>query len=198
MDRADQPPFQARGASVRIRRVRPSDTVALATFYAGLSAESRQTRFLGVCSGIRDTEARHFCVADHEHRDGFVAVTGGPGANGDANGRIVGHLCLEPAGPATEEVAVVVADAWQRRGIGRRLFTRALAWSGRRGVHRVVATAFSWNSPVLHLLSSAPGGATVRQLDGGVVSVVLTIPPSWRPAGRAASGCPTGRGHHVS
>jgi len=187
MDQADQLSLRARGPSVRIRRVRPSDTVALATFYAGLSAESRQTRFLAVCSGIRDTEARHFCCADHEHRDGFVAVTSGSGADSDANGRIVGHLCLEPAGPATEELAVVVADAWQRRGIGRRLFTRALAWSGRRGVRRIVATAFSWNAPVLRLLSSAPAGAMVRQQEGGVVSIVLTIPPSWRPAGPRGS-----------
>jgi acetyltransferase len=186
MDRTPSiPPHAGHSARYRVRRVRPSDADALARFYAALSPESRQRRFLSACSALRPTDARHFCEADHHHRDGFVALARVP--DGGIDQRIVGHLCLEPAGAATEEVAVVVADAWQRQGIGRALFERALDWSRRRGIRRIVATAFSWNAPVLRLLSSAPDGSSVRQLDGGVVAVVVPIPPVERPrlGGRA-------------
>ena len=106
--------------------VQPGDRDALMQFYASLSAESISRRFHGASNGIGDRVARFFCGPDHEHREGLVAVLDEPGAPAPI---IVGHLCLEPSGAREVEMAVAVADAWQRHGIGRRLLLAAIAWA---------------------------------------------------------------------
>lgn len=157
-----------------IRRIRASDAERLSAFYAALSCESRLTRFLGISPGIGRPLARSMSTADHEHREGFVAVVGE---------WIVGHLSLEPVSDGTEEVAVAVADAWQRRGIGRALFEEGLRWARQRGVRSIVATAYAWNTPVLRLLSSAPEASTTGDSLAGVVLVEIPLQSTMgRPA----------------
>src|SRR6266545_5403779 len=56
---------------ILIRRVEPTDAPGLAIFYAGLSAESRATRFMGATRGITDTQAAFFACADGQSHDGF-------------------------------------------------------------------------------------------------------------------------------
>jgi acetyltransferase len=46
---------------------------------------------------------------------------------------------------ATAEIAVVVADAWQGRGLGRRLLDALIAAARRRGVRRLVGITLSDN-----------------------------------------------------
>ena len=111
----------AAGRSVRVRAIAPADDEPLRRFYADLSDESRALRFLGPTPCLGPALANAFCRADHEHREGFVAVLQ------DSRGpeRIVGHLCVEPFEDGeTAEVAVAVADAMQRQGIGRELIRR--------------------------------------------------------------------------
>src|SRR4249920_3849136 len=92
--------------SVWIRAVRSTDADGLQHFYSGLSQEARRKRFLHVCRGPSPSECAVFCTTDHDHREGFVAIDRGhPGGE-----RIVGHLCLEPDGAGSAEVAIAVAD----------------------------------------------------------------------------------------
>ena len=161
-------PVEPHGAIV-VRHVDVADRVGLQAFYADLSGESRRRRFLGFTSGIRAEQSRAFCSPDHHHAEGFVAVLDNPGAD---DGRIVGHLCMEPEGAGGIELAVAVADDHQGRGIGRRLFEAAISWAQQEGFLQVSATAFVDNTAVLRLLSSAPHGARMKQEQGGIVSVV--------------------------
>src|SRR5207248_344516 len=85
--------------TVHIRPIRSTDAAGLKLFYSGLSAESRRTRFFSITSGLSQAQSVSFCTTDHEHQEGFVAVAGGPLGGPD---RIVGHLCLEPDGAASE------------------------------------------------------------------------------------------------
>lgn len=156
---------------VHVRRVQPTDSAALVEFYAGLSDESRYSRFLGVGQGVNDRSARSFCTPDHVHVEGFVAVE-----MDDAGvERIVGHLCLEPAGPRQLELAIAVADVRQGRGLGRRLMEVALAWAQKRGFEAILASACADNSRVLRLLSSAPFPVRTDSARGGLVEVVIPL-----------------------
>jgi Rrf2 family protein len=168
------PAQAAMAPEATVRRVRPGDRLALVDFYATLSPESSYARFLGFTHGVGEERARSFCALDHMSDEGFVAVAdeGGPGQRRE---RIVGHLCLEPAGARRLELAVAVADAYQGRGVGRRLVETALTWAQEHRFQAVLATAFADNFRVLRLLSSAPYPVHVLPADGGTVDVVMPL-----------------------
>jgi acetyltransferase len=161
---------------VVIRRVRPSDLDTLIEFYSGLSEASRYARFLGFTHGVDDQTARSFCTPDHMHQEGFVALAPGDGS------RLVGHLCLEPAGERKLELAIAIADAYQGRGIGRRLMEAAIEWAQAHHVLAILASAFADNAHVLRLLDTAPYPAHVAPADSGVVDVVIPLVPELLPA----------------
>ncbi|MEO7117450.1 MAG: GNAT family N-acetyltransferase, partial [Candidatus Limnocylindrales bacterium] len=117
------------------------------------------------------------CEVDHGAAEGLVAaIEGGP-----SDGLLIGHLCLEPDGAGGIELALVVTDAYQHQGLGRRLFEAALIWAQDHDIGWLSATALADNGAVLRLLSSAPAGATERSLGSGVVEI--RIPISRRGAG---------------
>lgn len=165
--------------TVRIRPIESGDRDALLRFYEELSTESLTLRFHGVSSGIADRTATFFCGPDHEHREGLVAVVDETGASLPI---IVGHLCLEPSGTDEAEVAVAVADAWQRHGIGRRLLLAAMTWAEGHGIARLRASMLSSNTAMLGLLRASGCVVTVAMPDVGVFDATIDIPGVLRPA----------------
>jgi RimJ/RimL family protein N-acetyltransferase len=151
---------------IRVRRVGPGDAQQIESFYADLSAESRFLRFHGATPGIRHQQAEMFAAADHEQRDGFVAV---------ADGRIVGHLVLEPLGNGIEELAVAVDDRIQHRGVGTLLLAAAIASARLRHIRRLVAWVMVDNIAMGRLLAA---GHYPMHLDwdGSVARYELDIP----------------------
>lgn len=156
--------------TVRIRRVSSTDREELAAFYACLSPTSRWLRFFAATRGISEAQSTRFCTPDHHHREGFVAECAGSSSGGQ---RIVGHLCLEPAEDGSAEVAIAVADAFQRRGIGRRLLAAGLDWARDEGIARLSATMLDGNLPIYRLLASSGVPYHCRRL--GASEVVMTI-----------------------
>ena len=134
----------------QVRPIQATDVDALERFYAELSIDTRITRFLGVTPALGHARSQTFCTTDHEHREGFVAVV----HDGHGPQRIVGHLCIEPDGVGSAEIAVAVADAFQGAGIGRRLVHAAVTWGRGAGLRRLDATAFATNSRMISLLRS--------------------------------------------
>ncbi len=155
---------------VSVRRVSAADADGLDAFYAGLSPRSQRQRFLGYVPSVGVSNTRSFCMPDHEHSEGFVAVAG-------AEGRIVGHVCLVTDPRGTTELAIAVEDAAQRRGIGRRLFQAALAWGQEHDLERFTATAFADNAGMRHLADSGPHPPTRQALGGGVIRIEIPLRP---------------------
>lgn len=175
------PPVAVRSApaAVVVRRVRPTDAPQLQRFYAELSPESRQLRFLGVVGGLSHRQATGFCTPDHDHNEGFVAVVP---RSGREEARIVGHLCLEPDRARTAEVAIAIADDWQRHGLGRRLMQAGLRWASRSGVSTFCATMYSANSGIHRLLLGLGLPAKVRPLTPGVSEITIDLDAPAREA----------------
>jgi acetyltransferase len=156
---------------VRIRAIRTDDREELSRFYAGLSAESRYARFHAVSRGIGESAADLLCGPDHEHREGFVAEI--TDADGDDFG-IVGHLCLEPC-EAGLEMAIAVADAWQRRGIGRLLLGEAVDWAANHEVACLQASMLATNSAILGLIASLECPIRLSPPSAGVATVTIDV-----------------------
>lgn len=157
---------------IRIRRARPRDADQLERFYAELSAESRFFRFFGTCRGISRPQSVSFCTPDHAHREGFVAVLRDDAAGTD---RIVGHLCLEPAGDGTAEVAIAVSDPFQSHGIGHELLAAGIRWARSVGIDRLSAMMLPSNGRIARLLASLGYQTTVSAPEPDVAEIAIDL-----------------------
>jgi GNAT superfamily N-acetyltransferase len=153
-------------SGISIRPIAPADADALRAFFADLSDESRRTRFLGTAAGIGRGQSAYFCMPDHAHREGFVAVH---------QGRIVGHVCVEPDAPSCAEVAVAVAEDLRGQGLGRRLVEAAVDWARREGYRTVCATMLAGNPAIQRLLTDLGMPATTIATGAGTIEIRLDL-----------------------
>jgi GNAT superfamily N-acetyltransferase len=168
---------------IRVRRVRPDDAAELERLYAELSDSSRLLRFHGRSRAVDRRAAAAFAAADHVRRDGFVAIDGP---------RVVGHLALEPLGAGAEELAVVVDDRAQHRGVGSLLLAAAVASARLRAIRTIVAWVMAENGAARHIVESTHRRAR-RFWEGPVARYEIEVPPMPPIEGRGRPA-PGGRG----
>ncbi len=100
----------ADGTTARVRAIRPDDAAALVAFHAGLSPETVVLRFFGPHPRLSDAEVVRFTTVDGVDRVALVA---------ERAGDVVGVARYDRPPTSDEaEVAFVVADAFQGRGVG--------------------------------------------------------------------------------
>ena len=142
----------------------------------------RFARFMGMGTGLAAEAADRFACANHSTADGLVAVLHEAGPD---DGRIVGHLCMEPDGTGAEEVAVAVAEGFRGLGIGTALMRQGVQSAQRRGVPRLTATMFATNPAMRRLMLDAGPPAIADELDAGVEAIELnTVVGACDPTGR--------------
>lgn len=155
------------GRRIRIRSIELSDADALCGFYAGLSAESRRRRFLGLSRGITTEWAQGFVAGQ-----GIVAVLDEVGPD---DGAIVGHACMPLVGPGVAEVAFAVADRYQGRGVGRALLAAVITVAVSLGVHRLVASMYGDNAAIHRLLLGTRRPYRWLPSEGGVDGLEIDL-----------------------
>jgi GNAT superfamily N-acetyltransferase len=122
----------ADGGTVHVRPIRPADAEALVDFHAGLSDETVYLRFFGPKPELDPVTADRFTNVDHVDRVALVAELGG---------RLVGVARYDRVlDTDSAEVAFVVSDEHQGRGIGTSLLEHLASAARERGVTRFVAT----------------------------------------------------------
>src|SRR5512133_1490110 len=102
----------ADGTAIVIRPIHPEDDAIERAFISGLSSATRYHRLLGARK-LTPEEIRRLTRIDYEQKMAFVAVAGQ-----GAQLRLLGVARYARDADAAAEFAVVVADAWQRKGIG--------------------------------------------------------------------------------
>jgi acetyltransferase len=121
---------------VTIRRILPTDLNALRTFFAALSQATRRLRFHNPINELPEQLLREFTMADDRTHIAFVAEVHDGAV--DQPVRLVAEArYVRNADSESAEFALVVADNWQRIGLGTTL-TRVLARRARfTGVRRL-------------------------------------------------------------
>jgi L-amino acid N-acyltransferase YncA len=158
---------QVEGLVAGIRPARTADLPALGHFFAGLSVQTRYLRFFSpitpgpsllnlLCGGDGTTDA---LLAT---RDSVII---GHGMAADRSG-----LC----GARTTDIGVVVADAWQRQGVGSALVRALITGAQVRGVTKVTMDVMHGNDRALAMIKGHwPAARTRRSRDCVTIHVQL-------------------------
>lgn len=179
--------------AVRLRPIRADDAGALVAFHEKLSRESQYLRFFTAHPHLSAAEIERFTNVDYRDRLALVA---------ELDGQIIGVARYDRIdGTKAADVAFVVADAYQCRGLGAILLRRLADAAARRGVERFTADTLVGNQRMQAVFRDS--GFDVRSgFDGGVVHVsfpIVEVPatvagsPPRRPGGSDCRGALDGR-----
>ena len=167
----------ADGVRLRVRPIVPADREPLADAFDRLSDRSRHQRFLAPKRRLSTRELDYLTDVNHVTHEALVAID-------ETTGEIVGigRYATGSGGGAAADMALVVVDAWQRRGIGHGLAVRLVERARSNGITRLTGTALADNRHVRSLLDRL--GFRVRSVSGGVLEVELAIPRVTQPRPR--------------
>ena len=144
------------GTPITIREIRPDDKELLRAGYERLSERSRLKRFLGPKPRLTASDLRYLTEVDGVNHYAVVALWGADIVGVARWVRLVDD-------PQEAEVAVVVGDALQGKGLGK-ILARDLADAARsRGIRRIRASILSDNPPAMALMRLI----AARLTDGG-------------------------------
>ena len=135
------------GQSVTLRPLRREHHDIEHAFVSGLSPDTRHNRLLGGAIRITHEYIEGLITVDYS-RDMAIAAA----LMLDGREVLIGvaRYVLEPGDRACE-FALVIADAWQGRGIGRRMLEKLIAVARSRGLGRIYGDVLSVNRHMLEL-----------------------------------------------
>jgi acyl-CoA hydrolase/GNAT superfamily N-acetyltransferase len=159
----------ARGDVVHIRPLRVTDERLLQDMFYRLSKDSTYERFLGHKSCHPRQEISMLADFDDAQNAALVATS-----NQDVE-ELLG-MARYDADPRTSlaEVALVVRDEWQGRGVGRALFTRLIGLARAQGVRGFTAQVLATNGRMLKLFR-ASGLPIVDCFECGVHELTMSL-----------------------
>ncbi len=175
------------GTAIVIRPIHPGDDAIEREFIGRLSSDSRYNRLL---SGRKLTpeELRHLTRIDYEREMAFVAVA----ANGGQAQLLGVARYVRDAAGGGAEFALVVADAWQRKGVGTLLMDRLVRHAYALGIERLHGITLATNQAMQNLARKL-GFAQKRDLhDATVRQVEKTL-----VLGAASAAAYTTAGRHA-
>ena len=153
------------GRAAHLRPISPDDAAGLVDFYARVSDESKYFRFFAPYPKLSDKDVKRFTEVDHDRRVAFVMTLG---ENIIATGR------YEALNDEEAEVAFLVEDLHQGRGVGQ-LLLEHLAQAGReREIRRFIADVLPANSRMLQIFREM-GYHVEGTLDAGVQRLVFPL-----------------------
>ena len=157
----------AGGRDVYIRLLRPGERSAVRQLFARLGPQTRYRRFLAPTAVLTESLLRTLTDVDDLWRLALVAEL-----DERDSGDVVGLGNVVAGEDDRSEVGLVVADAWQRRGIGTALAIRLLRAADARGHDRFVIHEHS-NNPALRPLLRRVGEVVSTNIRSGVSEIAF-------------------------
>jgi len=163
------------GAAFTVRPIRPDDEPLVIAFHRTLSEESVRLRYLHPFKLDERTAHERLirtCFVDYDREMALVAEV--RSAAGERAIAAVGRLSRDRDGGGGAEFALLVSDAWQRRGIGGALLRRLVEVARRERMTRVYADILVANVGMQRLCDQL--GFTLDAMpEGGVIPAVLEL-----------------------
>jgi acetyltransferase len=156
------------GAVVSVRPLRPADRERFRGIVERVSVETLTNRFLGPRRPLTEDDMTELLDVGHGGKEALAVL--------DTEGSIIAIGRLAPVRDKTGacEVALVVADDWQKRGVGTALLERLVAVATALGYADVQATTLLSNRPISKVLSRV--GFRSSGVSAGVADWSMDLP----------------------
>lgn len=158
------------GMHIKIRPVKPEDAPLFTDLFEVLSPTSIYHRFFGVLRLLQPSMLSRFTQIDYDREIALVAI--------DEDSEIermlgVARIIGDPDGK-TGEIAVLVGDAWQGKGIGASLMRKCLLIAEKRGFKHIHGIVLKENHTMLTLAKNL--GFTIHKgKDSGEFEISITF-----------------------
>jgi acetyltransferase len=149
------------GTRVAIRPMRPEDAELEMSFVDGLSEQSRYQRFMQHLPHLTPAMLERFTHPDYVRELALVALF---------DGKFIAVGRYAPNADDTAEFALVVADAWQAKGLGRILLEKLRDEARKTGYKALYGNILAANDDMLDLARTL--GFVQQSRDGSEVTVV--------------------------
>lgn len=163
--------------AITIRAAGPDDAAALQTLVRGLSPKSRYRRFFHAMRELPPDLLAQFTHADPMREISLLALTQQGGQ--EIPVAMAQYVCAPY--PERCDFAVVVADAWQRHGIGKRLLRNLICIASAAGLQTIEGDVLDENEPMRQMLdgmgfefAAHPDGAYLMRASKPLA------PPAWK------------------
>ena len=164
------------GGTARVRPITPDDADRLVAFYTEVSDQSKYYRFFAPYPRLSARDVRHFTHHDYVNRVGLAALVRDEFIATVRFDRIDGDG--RPSGSGTDaEVAFLVQDAHQGRGVASALLEHIAAVARERGIRRFIAEVLPENRKMGKVFTDA-GYTQHRSFAEGVMHFELDLEPT--------------------
>ena len=134
---------------ISTRIATPSDAEKLRAMFARSSNETLYHRFHTPFPEVPGWMVSLMLDADHHDKEALVAV---------AEEKVIGHaMYVRLAEDGEAEMAIIVEDFWQSKGIGKSLLLELEERAGLRGIETFTGEVLGHNRPMFGLASAFPG-----------------------------------------
>jgi GNAT superfamily N-acetyltransferase len=157
---------EAQAGRIGLAQLEPSDREPLLRLFYRLSPETLYRRFMSPVARPEQVPVDRLLDVDHRDREAIVAV---------GDGEIVGVArYFRQPGSDTAEMAVVVADAWQRQGLATRMLGALAERASAVGIQWFTMTMLADNRPILGLVRRVDPSARL-DLSHGVYETTVPV-----------------------
>jgi GNAT superfamily N-acetyltransferase len=159
-----------RGFTIEVRPIRPDDAAAMLALHGRLSERTRYLRFFSPYPHVLRNHLDRAVNVDHEDREALVVLCG-------SDIVAVGRYDRVSPGSSDAELALVVEDAYQRRGIGSTVLIHLARAALDSGIDRFVGTVLPANDAISRMIRSF-GYEVHRSTVGGLVQLSFSLRPA--------------------
>jgi acyl-CoA synthetase (NDP forming)/GNAT superfamily N-acetyltransferase len=156
------------GGVAHLRPIRPSDADMLVQFYDRVSPESKYLRFFAPYPKLTDRDVARFTQVDYVDRVALILTVAD---------RMIAVGRYDRLDDNEAEVAFLVEDAHQGRGIAQLLLEHLAEAARERGINRFVAEVLPQNRRMAQIFADA-GYRVSKGIQDGVLEVEFPILPT--------------------
>ena len=151
------------GADLVVRPIRPTDEEMMSDMFYDLSDQTIINRFFSMLKSMPHRRLQEFCCIDYEEDMSLVVISGKSPRQKMVG---VGSYHLNPA-TNRAEIAFLVADDWQGRGIGTYLMQYLVKVAKSKNIKGFTAEVMRDNVAMIALMHKAGVPPKSVQVDGG-------------------------------